>query len=627
MAKTPKPSQLNVGFNAERAPGTPDEAIIWEPQPGPQTMAVMRDEFEIFYGGAKGGGKSFSIIGFLMKGNPEVIPSKTTPIDLTYLNCPTYRAVVIRKNLEDLNSWISEAYGVYRKLGALYTQKPNEFTFQSGAKIIMGHLDDDKAVEKYFGNVVHRAAIDELTFIAEKKNYMKLVSCVRSNVKGIRPQVFSTGNPGGPGTAWVMERFVEPKDAKGHIISPLTQISESYWNPFTNKTESKTRVFIPSKLKDNPKLLASDPGYYGTLAIMPEAEKKAYLDGDWHSLGGLFFTDFRSKRLESEPPEACHVITRSSRRIEPWYPRVAGCDWGFGHEGAFLGAVKTPQKQILIDKEIVRKEVGSIEWGYLIAKALIDDLNALQTAGVSPVITLWLSHDAYGKRDEHKTQVEGIAEGIARVLGPNAVHIPELFGKPSIVGDETFFEQAKFQAMAGIVIRRAQNARVAGANHCREMLRWKQVAQVPQEKFDPVIASRLRMEDDRKFDEYVAAFKRREPEVLPKCLIFENCVHLIQSIPSLVHDEDNREDVLKTDAISDQLFDAWRYLLHSESTAQNREPQQSFVQRHISQHAPPSGLSFDDKVWMARFAAAEYAKSDDDMRPFSIHAASNTRFH
>ena len=72
----------------------------------------------------------------------------------------------------------------------------------------MGHLDDDRAVEKYFGNVVHRAAVDELTFIDSLSNYTKLLSCVRSNVKGLKPQLLLTGNPGGPGSAWVLDRFV-----------------------------------------------------------------------------------------------------------------------------------------------------------------------------------------------------------------------------------------------------------------------------------------------------------------------------------------------------------------------------------------------------------------------------------
>ncbi len=564
---------------------------------------------------------SYCIIGWLLKGNPEVPLDKATPMDISYINCGQYRALVVRKNLDDLNSWISEANQIYSKLGANYTQKPNEFTFPSGAKIVLGHLNDDHAVEKYFGNVVHRAAVDELTFIAERKNYMKLYSCVRSNIKGIKAQMLLTGNPGGPGTAWVMDRFVEPKDERGDIIPPLTRIVETSWNPFLKTMIDQTRIFIPSKIADNPKGIATDPTYYNRLMGMDDAERLAYLEGDWHSLGGTFFADFRSKHRESEPPEACHVIEPGSRRIEPWYPRFAAMDWGYGHEGAFLVGVKTPHKQVIVTKEIVRKGTGSIEWGYLIGKALVEDLNGLKRAGIRPSITIWLSPDAAGKRDEYKTQAEGIAEGIGRVLGPEAVYLSEYFKNPSAVGEETFFEQSDFQAEAAVQIRKAQNARVAGADHCREMLRWRQLTQAPQEAFDPVRAARLRMEDDNKFNEYVAAFKRREPEILPKCLIASECIHLIQSIPSLVHDDSHFEDVLKTEAISDQLYDAWRYLLHSENVAQNREPKQSFVERHIERHG--AALTYNDKVFMALKATEDYEAADEDMRPFRLRAASS----
>ena len=39
-------------------------------------------------------------------------------------------------------------------------------------------------------------------------------------------------------------------------------------------------VFIPSTVFDNKKLLENDPGYLGTLASLPEAEKQALLYGD-----------------------------------------------------------------------------------------------------------------------------------------------------------------------------------------------------------------------------------------------------------------------------------------------------------------------------------------------------------
>lgn len=37
--------------------------IIWQPQPGPQTFLLECPVFEVFYGGARGGGKTESSIG------------------------------------------------------------------------------------------------------------------------------------------------------------------------------------------------------------------------------------------------------------------------------------------------------------------------------------------------------------------------------------------------------------------------------------------------------------------------------------------------------------------------------------------------------------------------------------
>lgn len=631
MAKTPKPTRLNVGLRTpEQAVGLPEDQILWAPQAGPQTRAMLAPEFEIFMGGAKGGGKSYCIIGWLLKGNPDVPMEKTTPADLTYVNSPDYRALVIRKNTEDLNSWISEAYKIYTKLGAAYTQKPNEFTFPSGAKIIMGHLDDDRAVEKYFGNVVHRAAVDELTFIDDVTNYMKLYSCVRSNVKGLRPQMLLTGNPGGPGTAWVMERFVEPKDENGEMIPPNTTIRERQWNPFTKRVEEMTRIFIPSKLADNPKLNERDPLYFNRLSALPEAQRRAYLEGDWHSLDGLFFPEFRAKHREGEPPEACHVIARGSRPLLPWLPRFASCDWGFGHSAVVYGAVRDLSGQTIVHKELVLKQTGSVELGDAIGRMFLDDLESLYREGASPVINLWLSPDAFAKRDVVKTQAEGIAEGIARVLGPDSVHLPELFARTAQVYPQTefsLFREKAMQEKSGIVISHAQNARRAGAAHVREMLRWRQIANVTPEQFNFELYYHLVHESAEKARQYKDAHAKRTLEVLPKLLIQDDCKHLIQSIPSLVSDPKDIEDVLKTDALCDDVYDALRYLLFSEDVQENREPKKSFVHKALErakEHEP--NIDYNNLVWVARQAEAEYATQGQSMRPLSPPVESSRRF-
>lgn len=619
MAKIPKPpSNFNVGVTTMDNPG---EEVLWAPQPGPQTDVMLRDEFEIFFGGAKFGGKSYCIIGWLTKGNPEVDASLATPTDISYINCPTYRALVLRKNLDDLNSWISEANLIYSRLGANYTQKPNEFTFPSGAKIIMGHLDDDRSAEKYFGNVVHRAAIDELTFVEDFGNYMKLVSCVRSNTDGIKPQILCTGNPGGPGTQWVLDRFVEPKDENGDLVPPRTTVRDKHYNPFTKKIEEMTRIFIPSSIKDNKKGIEKDPLYWNRLMGLPETQRKAYLEGDWHAMGGTFFEEFRSKHRPGEPAEACHVIAQGSRPLMPWLPRFAACDWGFGHAAVVLGAVKQADGQVIVHKEHVCSGVGSVELGDRIGRMFIDDLNGLYKAKCPPQITLFLSPDAFDKSDTVKTQAEGIAEGIARVLGPHAVHLPEAF-EHKLAGFgkniDNLSAEVKFQGMSGISIAHAQNARRAGAAHVREMLRWKQIANANAELFSEETYYRLLHESLDKAQTYFEAFRRRKPEVLPKVLIESHCKQLITAIPSLVCDKKDIEDVQKTDALCDDVYDAFRYLLFSQNAVDNREPEQSYVARHLQrvrEHEPD--IDYNSLVWAARKAEADYA-AQSPSRAFSV---------
>lgn len=551
---------------------------------------------------------SYCIIGWLLKGNPSVPIEQATPIDISYINCPDYRALVVRKNLEDLNSWISEAYSIYSKLGANYTQKPNEFTFPSGAKIIMGHLDDDRAAEKYFGNVVHRAAVDELTFIDNFSNYTKLYSCVRSNVKGIQAQMLLTGNPGGPGTAWVMSRFVEPIDDNGDIIPPLTTIAEREWNPFTKKVEAMTRIFIPASLKDNPKLVEKDPLYYNRLAGLPDAQRKAYLEGDWHALGGTFFPEFRSKHRDGEPDWACHVIPTGSRPLMPWLPRFASCDWGFRHSAVVYGAVKDLNGQVIIHKELVLNETGSVELGFEIGRLLLPDLEGLYKSGASPLITLWLSVDAFDKRDTVKTQAEGIAEGIAKVMGPDSVHLPEFFVPHADSIESNLFTQVKFQGKSGIAIVQAQTARIAGASHVREMLRWQPIMQADTAKFDYEVYYNLVHTSLDKAQVYFESFQRRKAEILPKMLIEDHCKGLISSIPSLVCDDKHIDDVLKTNALCDDCYDAVRYLLFSEDVADNKEPKQSFVARQLNRvRELEPNIDYNSLVWSARKAESDYA--------------------
>ncbi len=254
--------QLDYSSQAGTEPIT-----LWKPNDGQQTEALSRTEFEILYGGARGGGK--------------------TDAGIVWIAEPTYhkkyRGLVIRRNAIDLGDWIDRAEEMFRPIGGkkVNTKFGTEFHFPSGAKIRTGHLKDDGAYTKYQGHEYHRVLIEELTHIPGEELYLKLISCCRSKIPELKPQVFCTTNPGEVGHIWVKERFVD-------IGPPNVPV------PFKDEETgvTKWRIFIPARIEDNPKLLEADPGYLAFLNQLPEDLRKAWREGDWsvYDVKGAYYS-------------------------------------------------------------------------------------------------------------------------------------------------------------------------------------------------------------------------------------------------------------------------------------------------------------------------------------------------
>lgn len=237
------------------------QKIIWQPHEGQQTLALSLDVFELLYGGARGGGKTDAGIAWLMRD----------------IENPLYRALVLRRNADDLKDWADRAQRMY-----VYAEKvgqPAEFRFPSGAIIRLGHLNDENAYTKYQGHEYHRVLIEEVTQIPSEDAYEKVLASCRSSVPGLKPRVFCTTNPDGPGRNWVKRRFIDPARPNSVFIDPLSK---------------RTRVFIPAKVEDNPTLMRVDPDYVRMLEGIKDPElRKAWRDGDWDSFSvrGAIYAD------------------------------------------------------------------------------------------------------------------------------------------------------------------------------------------------------------------------------------------------------------------------------------------------------------------------------------------------
>ena len=219
---------------------------------------------------------------------------------------PRYRGLVIRRNATDLSDWIDRATMFYSPYGAKRRGNGSgtEFQFPNGAVIRCGHLKDESAYTRYQGHEYQRILVEELTHIARLEDYLKLLGSCRSTVPGLRPATLATSNPGGPGHQWVRRRFIKP-------AAPGTA--------FEDGETGRWRIYLPSKLDDNPHLDNADPGYRAFLTGLPDALRRAWLDGDWDALSGQYFPEFDRK---------AHVI-RPLPSIPKHWEVGAGIDWGY----------------------------------------------------------------------------------------------------------------------------------------------------------------------------------------------------------------------------------------------------------------------------------------------------------
>lgn len=385
---------------------TPQQTIIWQPQPGPQSALVTCPVFEVFYGGARGGGKTEGSLGdWLLHSN-------------TYGEAAI--GVFFRRKFKQLEEVVARAKQVFLPLGARWNEQKAEFTMPQGGRLKFRYLERDSDAEEYQGHSYTRVYIEEATNFPSPAPINKLRATLRS-ASGVPCGIRLTGNPGGPGHNWVKARYITP-EPRGYRI--LTE--EFTYYGVTVKLE---RVFIPSKLLDNPLLLENDPTYVARLSQSGSAALvAAWLEGNWDMIDGAFFTEF---------DEAKHVLPANEwlARIPRDALRFRAFDWGFakpfscGWYAVSDGTWGLPHGALLK----YREWYGSVA----------DDEGLRMEASLVAV----------GIRDRER--LERIRYGVAD---------PSIFirdGGPSI---------AEMMAVKGVQWRRADNKRVPGWQHLRHRL-------------------------------------------------------------------------------------------------------------------------------------------------------------
>jgi hypothetical protein len=309
--------------------------VAFRPNPGPQTDFLAANEREVFYGGARGGGKTYSLL---------IAP-------LRFVDKPTSRALLIRRSMPELRDVIFQTQQLYPKAvpGAKFKTQENTWHFPGGARIEFGYCENLQDVLRYQGQSYSWIGVDELPQYDSPDVWYFLRSSLRSADPSIPLHMRATGNPGNRGSRWVKELFIEP-------CKPNTRFSEKVEYELEGRTLSTeiTRKFIPASVWDNP-YLTQDSSYIAMLASLPEVKRKQFLYGDWDVVEDGAFSEFNRSTHVVEPFE-----------VPNGWTRIRAADFGFSSPSAILWGAVDYDNNIWIYRELYISKVTADQLGRMI---------------------------------------------------------------------------------------------------------------------------------------------------------------------------------------------------------------------------------------------------------------------
>ncbi len=251
------------------------EQDVWVPLPGPQTEAYESLADIVYFGGSAGGSKTDLLIG----------------MSLTHHR----RSIIFRREGTQLLAIIDRMTEI---LGGRTGYNGQDHVWRLphlGRQVELGACKDLGDEQKYQGRAHDLKGFDEITHFLELQ-FRFLCGWLRSVVKGQRCRIMCTGNPPtNQDGQWVIKFWgpwlddKHPNPAKPGELRWYTTIDgEDHecpnGEPFLHEGEMVqplSRTFIPSRLTDNPFLMAT--GYEAMLQAMPEPLRSQMLNGDFRA--------------------------------------------------------------------------------------------------------------------------------------------------------------------------------------------------------------------------------------------------------------------------------------------------------------------------------------------------------
>jgi hypothetical protein len=308
---------------------------------------------------------------------------------------------------------------------------------------------------------------------------------------------------------------------KEHFVNAGTP--ETVVNVEVEPGQFEEHMFIPASLADNQALEEIDPEYRKNLENQPEHIRRQLLEGDWDAVEGVAFPEWRREHHVCEPFD-----------IPDEWVRFRSMDWGFAKPYSVGWYAVDYDGRLYKYRELYgwggEADKGSKEPPSEVAKKI------------------W---EAEHYQDENGRWVsENIRDAVAddAIFGgqqDNSKDIAEQFS-------DTFLELDK--------------------KHGTRTLAWRKVGKGPRSRIQGKLEMHERLKVPKGEDGKPSGEK-------PMLIVFTNCKHLIRTLPDLMTDDNNPEDLDTT--LEDHVYDETRYACMSRPIrTKKKDAPKTIIQRH-----------------------------------------------
>jgi hypothetical protein len=285
---------------------------ILQPTPYQGTVLSIPEDWNVFLGGGRGGGKSTGSLLIILR-HVEKYGAQARPLIVR----ETYKAIT--ELSEQLLQLFVAAYGK----SVRFNKAEGIFKLPNGAIVEVGQLDGPRAYAKFQGRSFTLLVVDEYGLIKDPK----WVSLLKSNLRaadGIPLREVRTANPGGPLHAFIHQNFVAQAPA---------------WRPY--QLDGETWVNAPSTMLDNPHI--EHESYRNRLKAAcgnDEELFRAWDIGDWNIARGAFFGGSLNEKVHMLPVAWPYSLaTIEDRKL--WRPFISH-DYGSSAPSVTYVCLKAP---------------------------------------------------------------------------------------------------------------------------------------------------------------------------------------------------------------------------------------------------------------------------------------------